>query len=482
MKYIRLLFLSVAVVLPSVSQAQSQLEADAVSFRFDSTRAQVEVEYGVLERVLAFTFKNKGKDTIWTAPVAARVEVWQNGAIAAKKDIFDTVRCPCTQRQLDSAGANKLLGTASFIVPYLNQTTAAFIWQRETRDGRRVFDTIAIPVTLPDRDTSKFAISGIELSSSVEKSTNNPSPFDKAGYVVTPNPSAIFGDNYTKLYFYSELYVPRSLVDPSQNIEVSMDIIDPNGNAVLSSTSKEQLKGEILAIIRGIDIDGLPEDSYKLRVKIKSEDAVVAQAEKTFFFASEMKLSEEPPPKPSGAVDDSMLYASSDFARLGDIEVSERLAQSMYWADEPDQKLAKKLTSVESKSRFLFGFWRAEDAKLHSEQPLDAYRLFMKRVDEANKQFRYQKTPGWKTDEGRIYITYGPPKQITDVSFDPSYQPYITWIYDPDPTFHLRVTGSPEFDFLDKQGGGRYFLVNSNVITENYEPNWMTQEALRLNH
>jgi GWxTD domain-containing protein len=482
MKYICLFFLTAVAALPGISVAQSPLEADAVGFRLDSAHAQVEIEYGVLEHALSFNFKLIRKDSIWTAPIAATVEVWQNGAVAAKKEILDTVRCPCTQKQLDSAGANKLLGSASFAVPYVEHTVCVFIWRRGVHDGKPIFDTIAIPITLPNRDTTKFALSGIELSASVVKATDVPTTFDKAGFVVTPNPSAIYGDNYTKLYFYSELYVPRSLVDPSQTVEVSTEIVDPSNKTILSSSSREPLKGETLAIIRGIDIDGLPEDSYKLRVKVRSEDAIVAEEQKTFFFASEIKLSEEPPAKPSGILDDSVLYAGSDFAKLGDAEATDRLSQSMYWADESDKKTAKKLTTTESKSRFLFGFWRAEDAKLHSEQPLDAYRLFMKRVSESNKQFTHQKTPGWKTDCGRIMITYGPPKQIQNVSFDPSYQPHIIWTYDPDQRFHLRVNGSPEFDFLDKQGGGNYYLVNSNVIGENYEPDWMTREALRLAH
>src|SRR5665213_610849 len=139
-------FVAILSLAPAILRAQSPLEADAVAFRYDSTHAQVEIDYGVLERALAF----KQFDGVWTSYTDAKAEIWQNGRVTQEKDIHDTVRCPCTQAQLDSAGANKLLSATAFAVPYGDTTTAAFIWRRGAKDGREVFDTIVIPLRLPD--------------------------------------------------------------------------------------------------------------------------------------------------------------------------------------------------------------------------------------------------------------------------------------------------------------------------------------------
>ena len=51
--------------------------------------------------------------------------------------------------------------------------------------------------------------------------------------------------------------------------------------------------------------------SYKLRIRVKEEGAIVAEAEKQFYFASDMKITEETPVAPP--VDENALFAASDF-------------------------------------------------------------------------------------------------------------------------------------------------------------------------
>ena len=468
-------------VSPVASWSQSPIEADALALRYDSTHAEVELDYGVLQRALAF----KGSGTIWTAVTSSKVEIWQKGTVAQSKDIHDTVHFTGTHAQLDSAGANKLLGAMGFAVPYSSPIAAVFIWQRGEKTGKGGYDTIVVPVTLPDPDTAKFSFGGIELASAVVSSNGTSGPFEKAGYNVTPNPSAIFGENYSKLFYYTKLYVPYASVAPGQHADIITEVIDASGKAVLSSDEKVALVGETVPIILGLDIDGLPSDSYRLRVRAKVDDAVQAEAEKQFFYSSGMQLSEAPPDQTlSTAGNDSLLFAGSDFVRMSNAELDEVIEQSMYWGTELDQKAAKKLTLLSEKQSFLFTFWRTQDQIHHSAQPLDAYHTFKKRVEDADKKYSHMKTPGWKSAEGRVYITYGPPpsKGIQDRSFEVGYRPYIIWQYDPDPAIHLTTGSFAEFDFVDRQGGGSYSLVSSNVVGEGYDPNWMTNEALRLSH
>ena len=461
--------------VPIAAQSQSPLEADAFALRYDSAHAQVELDYGVLERALAFKKSGDG----WIAITTCKVEIWQSGSVTQRKDIHDKVLFAGTRAQLDSAGANKLLGAMGFAVPYTTPIAAALIWQRGESTAKGGFDTIVVPIVLPDRDAAKFSFGGIELAANVDKSTGRPNAFEKAGNIVTPNPSAVFGENYTKLFYYTELYVPHASV--GQSADVVTEVIDPTGKAILSSTEKVPLAGETVPIILGLDVDGLASDSYKLRVRAKVDDAVQAEAEKAFFYSSGMKISEDAPDQSvSTAANDSLLFAGSDFVKMSDAEIDEVIAQSMYWGSELDQKAAKKLKTLSEKQAFLFTFWRTMDVKHESQQPLDAYRLFRKRVADADRQYNYQKTAGWKTSQGRVYITYGPPKVITNERFESGYKPYIIWQYDPDPNIRVRNGNFAEFDFVDRQGGGNYFLVSSNAIGESYDANWLTNEALRI--
>src|SRR6476469_5572241 len=118
--------------------AQSALESDAVAYRLDSTQAEVEVYYGILQRAL--NFKQVGN--AWEAPISARAEIWQAGKMVGQKDIERPVRYETSKSGLDSLGANKLLGGAAFAVSYNPKTSAAFIWKETRPDGKIVFDTI----------------------------------------------------------------------------------------------------------------------------------------------------------------------------------------------------------------------------------------------------------------------------------------------------------------------------------------------------
>ncbi|MDP4199022.1 MAG: GWxTD domain-containing protein [Bacteroidota bacterium] len=469
---------TLSVLITATRAQQGPVEADAVAFRYDSTRCEVEIFYGVLERALAF--HQSGNN--WTALVRARTEIWQNGALIANKDINDTLRHTGTKAQVDSLGANKLLGAAGFTIPYAPTTNAAFLWQRGAKDGKPIYDTILIPLSLPSRENSHFALGGIEMASSAKKSLGKTSPFEKAGEILTPNPSAVFGENYTKLYYYTEVYVPRPLIDPSQSMEVVSSVVDGTGREVLTGSVKLSIAGETLPVVGALDIDGLAGDSYKLRIRIRHEDAVVAEIEKPFYFVSEMKLSEEAPSQ--SAVDESILFAASDFSKLSESEADERIAQSLYMGSETDHSNVKSLKDVEAKRHFLYDFWRKQDAAHNAVKPLGAYHDFMSRVDSANKLYTHMKTAGWKSGRGRVFIIYGLPSALDDTHMvGTESKPYIVWEYDPTPNMRLTAGSTrPMFVFVDRQGGGNFVLVHSTVVGENYEPDWYNREAYRLTH
>ncbi|HZK75740.1 MAG TPA: GWxTD domain-containing protein, partial [Candidatus Kapabacteria bacterium] len=265
--------------------------------------------------------------------------------------------------------------------------------------------------------------------------------------------------------------------------DIVTSVLDPAGTQILSSTEKVPLAGTTIPIMLGLDIDGLASDSYKLRIQAKYQDAIAAEAEKSFYYTSDIKLSEAAPaPTSSTMAADSILFAGSDFAKLSDPEADELIEQSMYWGDDADKTAAKKLRTLDGKQQFLFSFWRAQDSKLHTAQPLAAYRSFMSRVADANTKYTYQKTPGWKSSRGRVLIMYGPPTAVDNEPFVAGYKPYLVWQYDANQTLRLRAGNRAEFDFVDRMGGGNYFLVNSNVIGENYDPNWLTTEAMETAH
>lgn len=146
------------------------------------------------------------------------------------------------------------------------------------------------------------------------------------------------------------------------------------------------------------------------------------------------------------------------------------------WADgevrsilRPDEAAAyKKLKSDEEREAFIDIFWQLRDPD--PDTPENEYREeFYRRVAYANEKFTSGK-PGWLSDRGRIYITWGPPDSIESHPAGGPYErpvyegggststyPFETWFYR-----HLEGIGSGvEIEFVDPSGSGEYRIAQN---------------------
>ncbi len=135
----------------------------------------------------------------------------------------------------------------------------------------------------------------------------------------------------------------------------------------------------------------------------------------------------------------------------------------------PDEiKAFKKLETDEERENFIENFWRRRDPDPDTEE--NEYREeFYERIAYANEKFT-SGIPGWKTDRGRIYITFGKPDSIeshpSGGSYDrPSYEgggstttyPFEIWFYR-----HLDNVGDGiEIEFVDPTGTGEYRIARN---------------------
>jgi len=135
---------------------------------------------------------------------------------------------------------------------------------------------------------------------------------------------------------------------------------------------------------------------------------------------------------------------------------------------------------VENKSglelkRAIDRFWLS-----HIKNPNDAndvIQLFYERVEEANKYFSNFKE-GWKTERGRIYVLFGPPKNISELN----YKQYWSYSHDrSDPNlnftfdrFKLKSDFFPFEHFILKRSSSLYQAEFRQVQL------WLTGHILKL--
>jgi len=133
-----------------------------------------------------------------------------------------------------------------------------------------------------------------------------------------------------------------------------------------------------------------------------------------------------------------------------------------------EKKAFKALATDEERENFIENFWRRRDPNPDTEE--NEYREeYYERIAYANEHFA-SGIPGWKTDRGRVYITWGKPDGIeshpSGGAYDrPSYEgggststyPFETWFYR-----HLDGVGDGlEVEFVDPTGTGEYRLARN---------------------
>jgi GWxTD domain-containing protein len=120
-----------------------------------------------------------------------------------------------------------------------------------------------------------------------------------------------------------------------------------------------------------------------------------------------------------------------------------------YIITDEERAAFKTLDTEEERDDFVEAFWDRRNPNPFSEENQFKEEHYARFVY-ANERFA-GRTPGWKTDRGRIYIVYGPPDEREEY---------------PGPTDTLPATGSPQerssqiwrYNFIEGLGSGVFFV------------------------
>lgn len=148
---------------------------------------------------------------------------------------------------------------------------------------------------------------------------------------------------------------------------------------------------------------------------------------------------------------------SSFFIRLGShtsyLPHLDQAVEVLYYIMDRDECKRMKALPPEEKQRQFEEFWQSKDPD--PSTPINELEEeYYRRVTESNESFSIdpKQKDGWRTDRGRIYITYGQPSYVerpSVASGGPSQ--YEIWYFN---------NIKRKFYFLDKYGSGNYLLVS----------------------
>jgi len=139
-----------------------------------------------------------------------------------------------------------------------------------------------------------------------------------------------------------------------------------------------------------------------------------------------------------------------------------------YIITDEERKAFKKLETDDERERFIEEFWRRRDPDPDTDE--NEYREeYYERIAYANEHYA-SGIPGWKTDRGRIYITWGKPDEIESHPSGGSYNresyegggststyPFERWFY----RYLAGVGSGIEIEFVDPTGSGEYRIARN---------------------
>ena len=139
-----------------------------------------------------------------------------------------------------------------------------------------------------------------------------------------------------------------------------------------------------------------------------------------------------------------------------------------YIITDEERKAFKKLATDDERERFIEEFWRRRDPDPDTDEN-EFREEYYERIAYANEHYA-SGIPGWKTDRGRIYITWGKPDEVESHPSGGNYNresyegggststyPFERWFYR-----YLPGVGSGiEIEFVDPTGSGEYRIARN---------------------
>lgn len=277
----------------------------------------------------------------------------------------------------------------------------------------------------------------------------------KNGLKVLTNPIGLFGTSDTIMYLYAELYNLQYASGDTAPFELSFRILDESAQPVRDlGYTKRKKPGTSAVITQPIEIRSLSPGLYN--VELAAADDASGQAD-TALLAFRIISPEEVAELASSFRTDVDIYDSLSL---------DQQVQVVTYMLTPDQRSTLGELSNLGKANFLAQFWQEHD-ELPSTPFNETRAERVRRYLYANRNFSVvgDSASGWRTDRGRIYMTYGVWDDQDNNLAPVAGQPFTVWYY-------RRMEEGLVFVFADRRGYGDFELVHSNANGERFDAEW----------
>ncbi|MDP3773198.1 MAG: GWxTD domain-containing protein [Gemmatimonadales bacterium] len=281
-----------------------------------------------------------------------------------------------------------------------------------------------------------------------------PGELRRAGLIMRTAPTSRLTPTDASLSYYAEVYLSQGGATAG---ELRADVLGAGDRVIVQTPPRPVRFDSAGGVTRGsLDLAGLPEGSYRLRLRVRLGDSTIA-VEAPFAMTGFPAQAVAPSPAPE---------AGDLFAAVGEERLDSLYAPLIYLMGDGERRGYDGLT-LEGRRRFLGDFWRRRDPTPETpDNP--AMTEFYRSVSYTSESFReggVGQIPGWRTDRGRIYLKNGRPDEVLRRPLA-NPRPYEVWKYSRSRQYY--------YVFRDDSGLGHFVLIGTNDRREPSFPEWET--------
>jgi GWxTD domain-containing protein len=437
------------------SQTKFHIYKDFSLFKYSDSKSILEIYFSVNQRDLSYTksegvFIGQANIDIRIKDISTDKYVYDN-SVGLQSKISDTNKAVLV---------NKIIGQQNLTLPIGEYIL--YLTGYDNIDKSKI-DTSSHQLSVVKFDENKTMISDIELATGIAKSNETTGIFYKYGMEITPNPDGLFGMNLNKLLYYFEIY---SIVKdfPGDSVFLETSIIDVNSNSTLVQNLK-YVKSKHAAFVEtgSLGIDSLEKGKYLLKIKLLDNTTGKSIEKERFFHVYNKSKNIS-----SDNIEEEKDYLNSEYKTMNLEKLEDEYNKSLYIRSANETDVYKKLKDIDEKRKFMFNFWKKR--KFEPNGYVDNSKLaYFKRINEANYYYKQGFMEGWKSDKGRIYITYGKPSEIDLHPNEADSKAYEIWSYSNVQGGAICVFG--EYDL----GTGVFYLVHSTIRGEFKDDDWKSK-------
>ncbi|HRE42189.1 MAG TPA: GWxTD domain-containing protein [Ignavibacteria bacterium] len=428
-----------------------QAQFDYAVFKGAENKSILEIYYSVLQKTLSYKMNSQNNN--FEAVASLNIYIKENTTNEIKYN--EVYSLPSSISDTNQANLNlNLVGQINLILNPGNYTLSIVV---NDMNNTVNFDSVSMEIDVKNFGSS-LNLSDIELSTAISKSQDKNSIFHKNTLEVIPNAGALYGNNLNNLYYYAESYGLKSVNSP--NLKLTETITDENNNTVYTNVKEIKVSGDSRVEYGKINIDNLASKSYLLTLTIADSVKNISVTRSKKFWVYNPKIDAPVTDSPDKE------FLVSEYAAMREELVNLDFDLTFFLRTDNEKKAFESLPGLNEKRKFMFEFWKRRDPNQNTLQN-EFKQEYLKKILEANQLFKEPFKEGWKTDRGRIYVTYGKPEEIESFPYSNDKKSYEIWKYE-------KLEGGAICAFMEitQSGSGIYELVHSTIRTELRNDDW----------